>query len=613
VVEFEAGKTSQSQRDTLRDVTERLGHYLLLDRLGQGGMGTVYRARDERSGREVAIKVLARADDEAARRFEREAEAASRVHHANVLALHEAGAVEGRRFLALELAEGGDLRARLKTQGALPWPEAARLGAEIARGLAAIHAAGLVHRDLKPENVLFDAAATVKVSDFGIARGDQLSRLTRTGEIVGTLEYVSPEQANGSREIDSRSDLYSLGVLLYEALAGERPFKGHGLALARAHLMEPARPLRELVTVPERLERVVMELLLKDPRARPGSATSVAEELEAIARSTPRSSGLGRLLVVGLAMLGVVGTLVLLRRREKPAAPAAREAKPEARPDERFDARGLALAAQGKNDEALVAFDEAIALAPDRPELVWHRARTAAAAGDLADAIDDVERFLARARGKVPTDEAEKLHAALLAERGRRLPEPYTSQPGEEAVDQEAWRRVDQDPKSVFEQLKVICVEHSSWAHAFERLAELEIRLGENDAALEHANRAIATSRGAIRAYLMRGIALDRTGRFEAALADMNLAALGQPDIRYHRASVYFHLKDYGRTARDVTRYYEGRPIDFERLRMRAESLEHLGCFERAAADYRTLMAGGDPPEPLHAALERCLAAIRDR
>jgi tetratricopeptide (TPR) repeat protein len=180
-------------------------------------------------------------------------------------------------------------------------------------------------------------------------------------------------------------------------------------------------------------------------------------------------------------------------------------------------------------------------------------------------------------------------------------------------VDQEAWRRVDQDPKSVFEQLKVICVEHSSWAHAFERLAELEIRLGENDAALEHANRAIATSRGAIRAYLMRGIALDRTGRFEAALADMNLAALGQPDIRYHRASVYFHLKDYGRTARDVTRYYEGRPIDFERLRMRAESLEHLGCFERAAADYRTLMAGGDPPEPLHAALERCLAAIRDR
>jgi len=580
-------------------------------------MGTVYRARDERSGREVAIKVLARSDDAAADRFEREAHAASLVRHPNVLGLHEAGIADGRRFLALELALGGDLRSRLKTHGAMPWPEATALGAAIARGLAAIHAAGIVHRDLKPENVLFDRAGEVKVSDFGIARTEELSRLTRTGEILGTLEYVSPEQANGSREIDSRSDLYSLGVLLYETLSGERPFKGHGLALARAHLMEPPRPLRELVTVPERLERTVMELLLKDPRARPRSAASVADELEEIARARPRAGAARGLVAVALALVATLGGSVLLRGRERPTVPAVtpppKEPKREVRSAELHDARGLELAAQGKNDEALVAFDEALALAPDRPELVWHRARTGAAAGDLADAIDDVERFLALARGKLPTDEAEKLHAALLAERGQRLPPPYTPERGEaESVDP-LWMRVDVDPPAVFDQLQTLCVDHPTWAYAFVRLAELEIRRGENGAAYAHSSGAIEISSGAIRAHLMLGIANDRLGHFEAALANMNLAALGQPDVRYHRAQVYFHLKDYGRAARDVTRYFGDKPVDFERLRMRAESLEHLGCFERAAADYRTLIAGGDPPGPLHAALERCLAAIRDR
>jgi serine/threonine-protein kinase len=181
----------------------QLGGYRIIERIGRGGMGAVYSAHDEGLGREVAIKVLAAEvakDPAAILRFRREAETLARVRHPNVAVVHLAQADGEVPFLVLEYLQGGTLAERIHAQGRLGWREAAAIGAKLARGLAAVHDAGLVHRDVKPSNVLFDADGEPKLSDFGLARAARSTggSLTATGEIVGTLEFLSPEQGRGA-------------------------------------------------------------------------------------------------------------------------------------------------------------------------------------------------------------------------------------------------------------------------------------------------------------------------------------------------------------------------------------------------------------------------------
>src|SRR5262245_25083143 len=213
----------------------RLGPYEIVGRLGSGGMGEVYRARDPRLGREVAIKVLPEevADRRHLHRFEQEARAAGALNHPSVLAVHDVGTHEGAPYVVSELLQGHTLRARLEG-GALPVRKALDLALQIARGLAAAHDKGIVHRDLKPDNVFVTEDGRVKILDFGLAKltrreppvedGRTREDVTESGTVAGTAGYMSPEQVRGEA-VDHRSDIFSFGAVLYEMLTGARAFR----------------------------------------------------------------------------------------------------------------------------------------------------------------------------------------------------------------------------------------------------------------------------------------------------------------------------------------------------------------------------------------------------
>ena len=204
------------------------GRYRLEARIGAGGMSTVYRALDETLERQVAIKLMNRevaTDSDQLERFRREARAVAQLSHPHIVGVIDAGEDDSRPYIVFEYVEGETLKDRIRRLGRLPIPEAVAYAIEIARALGAAHARHIVHRDVKPQNVLIDHEGSAKVTDFGIARTLEEDGLTADGRVLGTTDYVSPEQALG-QHVTGQSDLYSLGVVLYEMLTGEVPFTG---------------------------------------------------------------------------------------------------------------------------------------------------------------------------------------------------------------------------------------------------------------------------------------------------------------------------------------------------------------------------------------------------
>src|SRR5215210_433315 len=303
------GRMSEARKTVLDD------RYDVVRPLGSGGMGEVFLARDRVLGRDVALKVLRKqfaGDEEFAERFKREAMSAASLSHPNIVQVYDRGETEeGSSYIAMEYVPGGTLKERISGDGPLAAADAAALAAQVAEALGAAHERGMVHRDIKPQNVLLTTSGRAKVADFGIARAGSSATISRTGSVMGTAGYMSPEQALG-KPATPKSDLYSLGVVLYEVLTGGLPYTADNpIAVSMKHVNEPLVPPREInPTIPEGMNALVIKLMAKDPEDRYASAGELADDLWRISR--------------GLAPTAAPVGVATARTQRAPVAPPTR-------------------------------------------------------------------------------------------------------------------------------------------------------------------------------------------------------------------------------------------------------------------------------------------------
>lgn len=262
-----------------------IAHYKIVERLGAGGMGVVYKAEDTKLNRMVALKFLppyALDNDEDRLRFTNEAQAAAILDHPNICTIHEISEAEGHQFIAMAFVDGQSLRDRISA-GEMPFGEIVDIAAQIAAGLAAAHAHGIIHRDIKPANIVIGRNGVVKIVDFGLAKSSISKKVTRTGTTIGTAAYMSPEQAKGGT-VDFRTDIWSLGAILYEMIGGEPPFSGeHEAVVIYSILNESPRPITELrPQVPPDLTAILDRALARDPDQRYASALDMHHDLMSV-------------------------------------------------------------------------------------------------------------------------------------------------------------------------------------------------------------------------------------------------------------------------------------------------------------------------------------------
>ena len=362
-----------------------LGHYEILSPLGKGGMGEVYRAKDRTLGREVAIKVLPDAsghDPVRVARFKQEARAAAALNHPNICAIHEVGDHDGQPFIVMELLRGQTLEARLSSQGRLECDEVLELSTQLADALDAAHTAGIVHRDMKPANIFITDRGQAKILDFGIAKTNDLeaagaltntrdvAQLTGDGTTLGTLAYMSPEQALG-KELDPRTDLFSLGAVIYEALTGTPPFTGATPAAIFDQILNraPTPPVQLNPRVAPGLVGAVEKLLDKDVDLRYQHASELRADLKRMRRDTDSghrlpAASLGRatrwsaLKVTGAAALGALALVVVAWSARSVVGPApAGTSAPALAISPLTDTEGLSLSGSWSPDGTQVAYD----------------------------------------------------------------------------------------------------------------------------------------------------------------------------------------------------------------------------------------------------------------
>jgi eukaryotic-like serine/threonine-protein kinase len=273
---------------------EYFGEYKLLEKLGEGGMGSVFKAQETLANRVVALKVLRKnfaGNTSFVERFDREAKLAGALMHPNIVACHNAGTSRGVQYMVMEFIDGETMKQRINSEGGkLPEKEALKIVREVANGLSHAQSKGVVHRDIKPDNILLGNDGTVKVSDFGTAKSflDEES-LTQTGVVIGTPHYISPEQVRAAKDIDHRADLYSLGATLYHALTGRVPFDAPtALEIMRKHLQEELENPADICPgLSGEAIQIVTKLMAKLPAERYQSAEELAEDIDRVLKGQP--------------------------------------------------------------------------------------------------------------------------------------------------------------------------------------------------------------------------------------------------------------------------------------------------------------------------------------
>jgi len=313
------------------------GRYRIMRKLGSGGMADVYLAEDEELGRRVAIKILNdkyAPDEQFVERFRREAKNAAGLSHPNIVSIYDRGEAEGTYYIAMEYLDGRSLKELVVARGPLPIPDAIAATRQVLAALRFAHRKGVVHRDIKPHNVMADADGRLKVTDFGIARAG-VSQMTEAGSIIGTAQYLSPEQARGA-PVDQRSDLYSMGIVLYEMLTGQVPFTGESpVEIAMKHLSDTPRPPSLLrPDIPPDLDMVVLRALAKSPDDRFQTAEEMDVELERVAAGagvTAETADAATAVLSGAALEGAQTAIVPPRRPPTEARPSYRYAEPPPR------------------------------------------------------------------------------------------------------------------------------------------------------------------------------------------------------------------------------------------------------------------------------------------
>ena len=583
----------------------RLGPYEVLERIGQGGMGVVLKALDERLNRIVAVKVLAPAlagNTLARRRFLREARAAAAVCHEHVVTIHAVDEVAGHPYLVMQLIAGESLQAKLNRGGPLPVEEILRIGMQVALGLGAAHAQGLVHRDIKPANLLLEnGVERVRITDFGLARAIDDASLSASGTIAGTPHYMSPEQARGE-PVDHRTDLFSLGSVLYAICTGQPPFRADStVAVLRKVSDEPPRPIREQnPEIPDWLTAIIGKLMAKDPRERNQSAGEVAEILAGhlaalqhpsrptptptVARPSPKAHRLAEVLAVLLSVAALtLGLLSWWVVRSGDSAPVTRApvAQPPGEPS-----RPTELAPPASRPAA-----ENVLRDPEWERALLDQAGNAAQRGDLKRSIE----LYTAAIGRRPTNVDAWLSRARIYAR-----DDIKNWTGAIADATEAIRL---DPKN---------------SAAFELRALAKSRSGDAHGAIADASEAIRLEPKRGDAYLIRGVVYHDLGQWGHAIVDLDEVIRSGPNRywpRLFRAQAYAGLGENDRALADINRAIELAPGErafwYERARIHFQKNDP----ERAFADLKEIVRISPEPEKSRAyaywaELERSISKI---